>query len=127
MSTQGRIWNKLTNTETLEEFGIYGACLTKNETVTDNIFCEMCEKYAATLSKAQANAFYNIIDLASMVGCWGHDRGVAEGLMLAREIRVLLDNPAEAMQQGTLLCNYPHEANKCEIDALRAYFEEGKP
>lgn len=120
---QGNLWNCLTNGDILRESGIRGQCTTESESITENLYENMSNKFSATLTAAQADAFNAIVNIASMVTCEAHDRGIAEGLMLARELRSVLDNPADAMRNGSSLLNSPYEVNKNEISTLDEYFK----
>jgi len=59
-----------------------------------------------------------------MCGWYEHNRGIAEGLMLARELRSFLDNPVFAMYQAELYLNSAYDTNKSELEGLREYFNE---
>ena len=121
---QGKICNTLTRNDALEDSGIYSLCLTDKEMWLEDRTRENCDKFSDTLTKEQAAAFRDVMALQSMCGWYGHNRGVAEGLLLARELRSFLDNPAFAMNQAELHLNGAYEANKSEFERLRKYFDE---
>ena len=121
---QGKIWNTITTTDALEDSGIYSMCLSDREMWVEGRMRENADKFSDTLTEKQAAAFHDVMALQSMCGWYGHNRGVAEGLMLARELRSFLDDPAFAMNQAELHLNDAYDANKSEFERLRKYFEE---
>ena len=117
---QGKIWEQLTYVLD-ESSDIFKLCETRKARELDDAYSKMCEQFKAILSEEQREIYEQLYEVAMDVRENSHEKGVATGLIIARELHKFLDDPVDAMVQAQALYTSTNSAyDDCE-EALKNY------
>ncbi len=122
MNLATKLWREIT-VEAIDKIGIYKLCQTEHARTDDDTAHELAKMFASTLDKEQEAAFWNICDINNGLASDDHNRGVAEGFILACELQTLINDPAALYHASEAGARTNNECYIDEINELTAYLK----